>query len=86
MSSKFVQHWLLLVEAIYLSLQDEISEEDLEAADAMLRIFLTEVGPLYGDEQYTYKLKGFFCEKRYASTPLGIEPRSFRLPVECSVI
>ena len=27
-----------------------------------------------------------FCEKRNASTPLGIEPRSFRLPVECSVI
>ena len=27
-----------------------------------------------------------FCEKKNASTPLGIEPRSIRLPVECSVI
>ena len=27
-----------------------------------------------------------FCEKRNASTPLGIEPRTFRLPVECSII
>lgn len=56
MSSKFVQHWLLLVQAVYLLLQDEISEEDLEAADAMLRIFLRGVGPLYGDEQYTYNV------------------------------
>ena len=37
-------------------LQDEISEEDLETADAMLRIFLRGVGPLYGDEQYTYNV------------------------------
>ena len=27
----------------------------------------------------------FFCEKRNASTPLGIEPRTFRLPVESQV-
>ena len=26
------------------------------------------------------------CEKGNASTPLGIEPRTFRLPVECSII
>ena len=28
----------------------------------------------------------FFCEKRNASTPLGIEPRTFRLPGECPII
>ena len=27
-----------------------------------------------------------FLWKRNASTPLGIEPRTFRLPVECSII
>ena len=27
-----------------------------------------------------------FCGKRNASTSLGIEPRTFRLPVECSII
>ena len=31
-------------------------------------------------------LKNFFCEKRNAFTPLGIEPRTFRLSVECSII
>ena len=31
-------------------------------------------------------IEEIFCEKRNASTPQGIEPRSFRLPVECSVI
>ena len=30
--------------------------------------------------------KNFCCEKRNASTPLGIEPRTFRFPVECSII
>ena len=33
-----------------------------------------------------YITEEIFCEKRNASTPLGIEPRTFRLPVECSVI
>ena len=28
----------------------------------------------------------FLCEKRNAFTPLGIEPRTFRLPVECSIV
>ena len=28
----------------------------------------------------------FFCEKRNASTPLGIEPWTFWLPVECFII
>ena len=27
-----------------------------------------------------------FCEKRNASTPLGIEPRTFQLPVGCSIM
>ena len=31
-------------------------------------------------------IEEIFCEKRNASTPLGIEPRTFRLPVECSII
>ena len=28
----------------------------------------------------------FFCEKRNASTALGIEPSTFRLRIECSII
>ena len=33
-------------------------------------------------EANNYKNEDIFCEKRNASTPLGIEPRTFRLPVE----
>ena len=33
--------------------------------------------------QYIWKKN---CEQRNASTPLGIEPRAFRLSVECSII
>ena len=30
------------------------------------------------------KFEEIFCEKRKASTPLGIDPRTFRLPVICN--
>ena len=35
---------------------------------------------------FSIYIEEIFCEKRNASTPLGIEPRTFRLPVECSII
>ena len=37
----------------------------------------------YLDVQWFEKIS---CEKRNASTSLGIEPKTFRLPVECSII
>ena len=36
--------------------------------------------------KFNVYLNNFFCEKRNVSTPLGIEPRTFRLLVECSII
>ena len=40
----------------------------------------------WGKINNSHVFEEIFSEKRNASTPLGIEPRSFRLPVECSVI
>ena len=35
---------------------------------------------------FSFFFEEIFCEKRNASTPLSNDPRSFRLPFECSVI
>ena len=35
---------------------------------------------------FQYIFEKFLCEKKNAFTPLGVEPRTFRLPVECSII
>lgn len=52
----YFQHWLLLVEAVYILLKDAISENDLCAAEIMLRSFVRDVGSLYGDLCYTYNM------------------------------
>ena len=37
-------------------------------------------------EYYNSNFNKIFCEERNAFTSLGIEPRTFQLPVECSII
>ena len=56
MDEKYVQHWLLFVGAIFLLLQESISEDDLLTAEAMLRLFVRDIGALYGDKHYTYNM------------------------------
>ena len=56
LKENYYQHWILFVEAIYILLQESISETDLDAAEAMLRMFVRDIGKLYGDDQYTYNI------------------------------
>ncbi|KAJ1524619.1 hypothetical protein ONE63_011103 [Megalurothrips usitatus] len=53
---RYFQHWLVLVEAIYLLLQDSISEVDLKAAEILLRLFVRDINELYGPKYYTYNV------------------------------
>lgn len=54
--SVYFQHWMLLVGGIFILLQESISEEDLKAAEIMLRLFVREIHDLYGDKYYTYNV------------------------------
>lgn len=53
---KYFQHWILLVGAVYILLKDEISEDDLNSAEIMIRSFVRDIGPLYGDNCYVYNM------------------------------
>ena len=53
---QYLEHWMLLVGAIFILLQEYISEDDLKTADLMLRLFVRDVGLLYGDKYYTYNI------------------------------
>ncbi|KAE8740268.1 hypothetical protein FOCC_FOCC014229 [Frankliniella occidentalis] len=54
LEDKFLQHWMLFVHAIFILLKDSISEQELSIAEVLLRLFVRELGSLYGDEQYVY--------------------------------
>ncbi|KAE8738067.1 hypothetical protein FOCC_FOCC016463 [Frankliniella occidentalis] len=53
---KYFQHWMLLVAAIYLLLKEDISSNELDMADAMLRCFVRDLGKLYHNKFYTYNI------------------------------
>lgn len=53
---KYVQHWLLLSKAIYILLGDNISSDDIEEAETLLRVFVSLVEKLYDDRQLTYNV------------------------------
>lgn len=66
---KYVQHWLLLSKVIYILLGDNISNEDIEEAETLLRLFVSLVEKLYGDRQLTYNVHMLLhlglCVKRW---------------------
>ena len=49
MDDAYLHHYVLLVEAIWLLLQDSISEEDIVQADKLLQIFCLEFEAYYGE-------------------------------------
>lgn len=53
---QYVQHWTLLVAAIFLLLQEEITERDLLMAESMLRIFVRDIANLYRLHDYSYNV------------------------------
>ena len=53
MRPKYLQHWCLLVNAVYVLLQDNVSEEDLSYADRNLQLFSSGMEALYGRENMT---------------------------------
>jgi len=52
----YFQHWILFVKSVYILLQDEISEADLQSSEIMLRCFLRDVGVLYSNHDYVYNV------------------------------
>ncbi len=47
--SKYLCHFALLVQAVYLPLGDSISKDNLNAADLLLREFVFRFKMLYGE-------------------------------------
>lgn len=66
---KYVQHWLLLVKAIYILLGNNILSKDIEEAETLLRLFVSLIEKLYGDRQLTYNVHMLLhlklCVKRW---------------------
>lgn len=54
---KYFQHWLLLVNALFILLQNSINiESELEEAEICLRLFVKDIKFLYGDRELTYNM------------------------------
>ena len=53
---EYFQHFLLLIESVYLLLQDSISLNDLNKATKMLKHFCIKVTSLYGPRYETYNV------------------------------
>lgn len=56
MKKKYIQHWILFVQACFLLLQEVVTEEDLSSAEVLLRMFCRDIHRLYGDKQYVYNV------------------------------
>jgi len=52
----YFQHYILLVEAVYLLLQESISLNDVKKASALLKHFCLKIGELYGPRYSTYNV------------------------------
>jgi len=50
----YYQHWMLFAMAVYTLLTEKITEQDLEAAEVMLNMFLRDIGELYGNTNYVF--------------------------------
>ncbi|KAE8737533.1 hypothetical protein FOCC_FOCC017003 [Frankliniella occidentalis] len=55
---EYFQHWLLLVIAMNLLLQEVIPQDDIEMARLLLSVFAEEAQNLYGKEAMTYNVHG----------------------------
>ena len=55
-SDFYAQHWILLVGALEILLQDKIPKKQLQLADDMLNLFVRDVGKLYRTSDYTYNV------------------------------
>ena len=56
MKKEYLQHWMLFVGGMYLLLQEEVSEIDIETADTLFKLFLRDFSKLYQAESFTYNL------------------------------
>ncbi|XP_034944879.1 uncharacterized protein [Chelonus insularis] len=54
--NKYLQHWFLLIVSIYNLLQKPIHMNDLNSTEILLRLFVRDVGELYGNHEYSYNL------------------------------
>lgn len=52
----YLHHYILLVEAIWILLQDSISEEDIVQADKLLQIICLEFEAYYGEIMHGFNL------------------------------
>lgn len=53
---KYFQHWMLLVIALNLLLQEKMHVSDLERTKVLLTQFVSEFGVLYGEAELTYNI------------------------------
>lgn len=53
---RYLQHYILLVEAVYLLLQDSISPSDVRKASALLKHFCIRIKELYAARYETYNV------------------------------
>lgn len=53
---KYFQHWMLLVISMHILLSERITNDDLKAADIMLKCFVRDFGTLYEEKYYTYNI------------------------------
>ena len=53
---EYYQHWMLLVASLHIFLQEHISNDELQAAELMMKDFVRDIGKLYGDACYTYNV------------------------------
>lgn len=53
---EYFQHWILLVISMFLLLQEEISESDLNIAENLLKHFVKDVSALYRDRDNVYNV------------------------------
>ena len=56
LSKKFINHWMLLVESLYILLEDNITGIDLDRADQMLHNFVSKMETLFGMNMMTYNV------------------------------
>jgi len=56
LQGRYLQHWMLLVSAVYLLLKQEITPSDVSSAKIKLRIFVRDIAKLYRQDVYTYNV------------------------------
>ncbi|XP_057323628.1 uncharacterized protein LOC130666535 [Microplitis mediator] len=65
----YFEHWLLLVKAIFNLVKSMITQAELEEADSLLKMFVSQVEALYGDRQLSYNVHQLLhlalCVKRW---------------------